>query len=280
MAGTPVSALVAAYNEEEHLGQCLQSLLAQSYSPLEIIVVDDGSTDGTLDVARRYASVKTIAQPHQGKARCVNLAAQQAQGAIVLFLDGDMFFDSAYVEKLVAPILAGVAIGTCHGTELVANPKSTWSKCLQDKFGLPRDRRLNLTATQQAEGSVIFRAVNRDAFLSVNGFDDTGHLDDQTLYPKLGRRAVFVSDAVCHHYNPERLGEVFASGIWGGKSSALRHGRSTIAHYSLPFSLPRAIRSAWRLRNPAILIHDLTFDLGAFYGVVRLFLGIDRGYGK
>ena len=95
-----VTAIVAAYNEERHIAECLASLLDQTYEPLEIIVVDDGSTDATAAAVRAFAQVKLLQRPHEGKARAINAAAQAARGEILLFLDADLRFDRVYVAAL------------------------------------------------------------------------------------------------------------------------------------------------------------------------------------
>jgi glycosyltransferase involved in cell wall biosynthesis len=276
----PVTALVAVYNEARHLGRCLESLLAQSYQPLEIIVADDGSTDRSADVARGYPGVRVLSRPHAGKAKTMNAAAAHATGEILLFLDGDLSFDPDYVRRLVEPIVEHGEIGTCHGTEHVANPDNPWSRCWQRRAGLPPGERLQLTPEHIAAGSQIYRALRADLFRSVNGFDDTGHTDDRTLYPKLRRPARFVREAVCYHYNVETLREVFGQGVWGGKSLHLTHGARALLHYLLPLSLFRAVRTLLRERSPRSALYDLTFEAGIFWGVLRRSLRLDATHGR
>lgn len=267
--GTPVTAIVAAYNEERHLGECLASLRAQTYALLEILVVDDGSTDGTAAVAAGVPGVRLLRRPHSGKARSVNVAAEAATGEIILFLDGDLVFAPDYVERLVAPIVSGEALGTCHGTELVANPGNRWAACWQARAGLPPDRRQVLTPKQIADGSVVYRAVGRGDFLRVGGFDDIGFLDDQTLYPKLGKFARCVPEAVCRHYNPERLSEVFAAGVWGARSILHLHGRGALVTYFPLFGLFHAVREGVRTWSATRFLYDLVYEMGIFRGLLR-----------
>jgi len=278
--GPLVTAIVAAYNEAIRIPECLRSLQNQSYVPIEIIAVDDGSTDATADVAGTFPSVQVLRQPHVGKARAVNLAANAAKGEILLFLDADMYFDRRYVELLVTPMLDGTAFATCHATELVANPENLWSRCWQARAGLPPDRRVRLSDEELAAGSPIYRALRRADYLRVGGFDDTGHTDDHTLYPKLMRRAAFVPQAICYHYNVENLAEVFSQGAWGGKSMYRERGARALLAVFPPRALVRAVGRAWRLRLPAIAVYDLVADTGAFWGILRLWFGIDRTYAR
>jgi glycosyltransferase involved in cell wall biosynthesis len=86
-----VSILIPAYNAQEFLSDTVRSALAQSWSPKEIIIVDDGSRDETLAVARQFesASVKVSTQKNQGAAATRNAAYSMAQGDFIQWLDAD-----------------------------------------------------------------------------------------------------------------------------------------------------------------------------------------------
>jgi glycosyltransferase involved in cell wall biosynthesis len=85
-----VSILIPAYNAEKWIRQSIQSALAQSYSPIEVIIVDDGSTDGTIGEIKRFGDrVTLIEREHAGANACRNLLTQLAQGEWLQFLDAD-----------------------------------------------------------------------------------------------------------------------------------------------------------------------------------------------
>jgi glycosyltransferase involved in cell wall biosynthesis len=84
-----VSVVVPVYNGERFLAAALESVCAQDYRPIEVIVVDDGSDDRTADVARSFEGVVYVRQPHQGPAVARNLGMALAQGEFVAFLDAD-----------------------------------------------------------------------------------------------------------------------------------------------------------------------------------------------
>ena len=232
-------------------------------------MVDDGSTDRTSEIVRSFASVRLVSHGHWGKARSVNGAAEAAAGEVLLFIDGDLVLEREYVERMVAPILAGTCVGTAHAVERVANPDNRWAACYQLKAGLPPDRRLVIGPAQVAEGSIVFRAVRASEFRRVGGFDDIGYLDDQTLCPKLGARARFVTDAGCSHYNAETLREVFAAGVWGAQSIARLHGRRALWRYQPLASLPRAVRAAVRARRASLALYDAAYEAGVCRGLLR-----------
>lgn len=87
-----VSVIVPAYNVERYIAECIDSLQAQTYPNVEIIVVDDGSTDATASVLRRYerrGNIKLISQQNQGVSSARNKALGAAQGEFVAFIDSD-----------------------------------------------------------------------------------------------------------------------------------------------------------------------------------------------
>lgn len=93
MHNPKVSVIVPVYNVEEYLRQCLDSLVHQTLDDLEIIVVDDGSTDGSLSIARQYAekhaNLRVISQGNQGLSGARNTGMKHAAGEYVGFLDSD-----------------------------------------------------------------------------------------------------------------------------------------------------------------------------------------------
>ena len=98
-----ISIIIPVFNEQEVLSNCLASLKKQTYQPLEIIVVDDGSRDNTLQIAKKF-KVKTLAQNHKGPGPARNLGATQANGEILVFVDADMTFDKNFIKDLTKPI--------------------------------------------------------------------------------------------------------------------------------------------------------------------------------
>ncbi|MFN2309395.1 MAG: glycosyltransferase family 2 protein [Gammaproteobacteria bacterium] len=85
-----VSVLIPTFNRRDYIVQALESVLAQDYADMEIIVVDDGSTDGTEDVLKPYLSaIRYIRTPNQGPALARNVGMEAAQGEYIAYLDSD-----------------------------------------------------------------------------------------------------------------------------------------------------------------------------------------------
>jgi glycosyltransferase involved in cell wall biosynthesis len=84
-----ISVVIGVYNAEPYLAEALDSVLMQDYRPLELIVVDDGSTDGSGEVAQRYEEVRLIRQANAGNGSARNTGLQAATGEFLAFLDAD-----------------------------------------------------------------------------------------------------------------------------------------------------------------------------------------------
>ncbi|MFC1574462.1 glycosyltransferase family A protein [Gemmatimonadota bacterium] len=97
MTGPLVSVVIPVHNGESHLVGALESVFAQDYDPLEVIVVDDGSTDATREVAESFSDVTCLSQERQGPSAARNTGAAAAEGEFIAFLDAD---DRWLPEKL------------------------------------------------------------------------------------------------------------------------------------------------------------------------------------
>ncbi len=112
-----VSIVVPCYNYGRFLGEAIESALAQTYRPLEIIVVDDGSTDDTAQVAVRYP-VQLLSQPNTGVCVAVNSGVHASHGEFVMRLDADDVLAPTYVEEMVAALTQDpqADLAYSHGT--------------------------------------------------------------------------------------------------------------------------------------------------------------------
>jgi glycosyltransferase involved in cell wall biosynthesis len=258
-----VAVVIPAYNESVVIGACLETLAAQTISH-DLLVVDDGSTDDTAAIAHSRGA-RVLRTDHLGPAVARNRGAAETTAPILVFLDADMTFAPDFLERLVAPITAGTAIGTFTRDELVENVDNRWSRYTNISTGLPPDRRM---PADHADESRVFRAIRRDAFDRAGGYDDIGCGEDITLSAKLGVLAARAEDALCWHRNPERLSEVFASARWYGKSDLTPHTVTNWIRLSPPIAALRAVRKGVRHRSATFALFSLVHDTGAFTGFI------------
>lgn len=99
-----ISVIVPVYNAEKYFKDCLESILNQTYSNLELIVIDDGSDDHSAEIARVYkydTRVHVYTQENQGVASARKNAVEYANGDYVVFFDADDYIDQDYLEQLI-----------------------------------------------------------------------------------------------------------------------------------------------------------------------------------
>lgn len=116
-----ISIIVPVYNVGEYLCECLDSILSQTYQNLEIILVDDGSTDDCPELCDSYASkdsrIKVIHQVNQGLSAARNKGFEASRGNYIAFVDADDIIFCTYIEKLYSLIIKNNAqIAICSYT--------------------------------------------------------------------------------------------------------------------------------------------------------------------
>jgi glycosyltransferase involved in cell wall biosynthesis len=111
-----ISVMVPAYNAGPYLAEALDSVFAQSHRPLEVIVVDDGSDDDTLAVARTYGErIHIIQQPRGGNGAARNAAVTVASGPYFAFLDADDRFVAGKLERQLAALQSSPELDVVFG---------------------------------------------------------------------------------------------------------------------------------------------------------------------
>ena len=117
----PVSVVIPAYNEQAGIERSLRSILASDYPEIEVILVDDGSSDGTGALAVALGlPVVVVVQPNSGKAAALNTGVRHARHSVLIFADGDTMFEPTTISRLVAPF-GDPQVGAVAGNIKVAN---------------------------------------------------------------------------------------------------------------------------------------------------------------
>lgn len=100
-----VSVIVTIYNLEPYLRECLTSLVCQTYTNLEIVAIDDGSTDSSADIIREFAAsdsrIRLISKPNEGISLTRRRGAEESQGEYVFWIDGDDYIQPDYIMRLM-----------------------------------------------------------------------------------------------------------------------------------------------------------------------------------
>lgn len=152
-----ISVLIPAYNVEKYLSRCLKSVLRQTYRNLEIVVVDDGSTDGTYEVAKKFAAqdarIVLLQKENQGNVACTrNFLLDHFHGKYCVWVDSDDCLKPRYVEKLYAALVNNnVDMSICE----FAMRALPWTMIP------PLQRRVKLYNIDEAMQSLIFKGFGK-----------------------------------------------------------------------------------------------------------------------
>ncbi len=266
-----ISIIIPTFNEEKNIKKCIDSLLEHSYPNQEIIVVDDGSKDSTVELLKNL-SVKLLTQQHLGPAKARNKAAGEAKGDILVFVDADMTFDKDFITDLVTPIIEEKYRGTFSKEEYISNWENVWSRCWNYNQNWPNKK---MIPEDYPDEGMDFRAILKAEFLKINGFDDTGYTDTWTLARKLGYKPHSVKGARYYHSNPNNLNEVFVQSKWVSKRN-YKFGMIGIVfalvRTLLPISLIIGITKSIKYGEFRFVVFKIIYDLGAFLGVLQMLI--------
>ncbi|PSK60988.1 Poly-beta-1,6-N-acetyl-D-glucosamine synthase [Streptomyces sp. 111WW2] len=230
----PVSVIVPAYNEKECIEATLRSL-ARSTHPVEIIVVDDGSTDGTADIAESLGlpGVRVVRQANAGKPAALNNGVRHARYDIVVMMDGDTVFEPDTVRHLVQPF-ADPSVGAVAGNAKVGNRRTligAWQH-IEYVMGFNLDRRMYdlLRCMPTIPGAI--GAFRREAVLQAGGMSDDTLAEDTDITIALHRagwRVVYEEHARAWTEAPGSLGQLWSQRYrwsYGTMQALWKHRRS------------------------------------------------------
>ncbi len=196
-----VSVLICARNAAETIDECLHSVARLDYPDYEVIVVNDGSTDATGELARRHAGVTVVDTPHGGLSAARNAALVRADGDIVAYTDADVRVDPAWLIYLVQPFLRSDVVGA-GGPNVVPEDDPWMAQCVARSPGSPTHVLLDDRAAEHVPGCNM--AFRRAALLAIGGFDRTYHAagDDVDVCWRLqarGQQIGFAPSALVWH---------------------------------------------------------------------------------
>ena len=261
-----VSVVIPAYNEAAGIAATIRSMVISRYrGRIEVIVVDDGSSDGTAAIARslRIPYVRVISQPNSGKPGALNRGIAEARSDILILVDGDTIFQADTIGRLIAP-LAAADVGAVSGNTKVGNRRGLlggWQH-LEYVMGFNLDRRLfDLLGTIPTVPGAI-GAFRRTALAAVGGVSTDTLAEDTDLTMALCRspwRVVYAPDAIAWTEAPSSLRQLWRQryrwsygtmqAMWKNRRAVIERGSSgrfgrycltylTLFHVLLPLIAP------------------------------------------
>jgi glycosyltransferase involved in cell wall biosynthesis len=163
-----VSVVVCSYNGGATLDECLHSLLQLDYPDYEVILVDDGSTDGTREIAARYPQVRYIHQENHGLSVARNVGAEAATGDIVAYTDSDCVADELWLLQLVTA-MESQQVEAIGGPNVTPTGDNWTARCVAVSPGNPSHVMLDDVQAEHVPGCNM--AFRRDRLLELGGFD-------------------------------------------------------------------------------------------------------------
>ena len=261
-----ISILIPAYNAEKWIAETLESALAQTWPNKEVIVVDDGSTDRTLLIARRFESpwVKVLSQPNQGASSARNAAFGLSQGDYIQWLDADDVLapDKLAQQMEVAALVSKrTLLSSAWGTFIYRiakarfSPSSLWADLLPLEWLL---RRMEQNLHMQTSTWLVSRVLTETAgpWDTQLSLDDDGEYFCRVITASQGIR--FVPDAKVFYRNPgcNRLSNIDRSD---------KKLESQFDSIMLQLGYVRSLEDSERVR--ATCLNFLQIWLFCFYGV-------------
>lgn len=207
-----ISLVVPAYNEETSIGGCIQSLLNMDYPNYEIVFVDDGSTDKTIEEAQKFEplGVKVIRQDNQGKANALNNGIRVSEGEILVTVDADTELHPESLTKIASRFANKQRLGAVAGNVKVASNPGILNALQATEYttgiNLIRKAQSTLGCVMVVPGPVA--ALRRDVVEQVGFFSDDTFAEDFDITMKIiknGYRVEYEDRAIAYTNAPKNV---------------------------------------------------------------------------
>lgn len=273
----PVSVIVPAFNEAELIEQAVTSLAASDYPDFEVVLVDDGSSDGTAELveALELPRVRVIRQANAGKAAALNRGLAATSHELVVMVDADTIFESGTLRRLVQPFRSP-RVGAAAGNTKVGNRRGILGRWQHIDYvtGFNLDRRLYevLRCMPTVPGAI--GAFRRRALTQVSGLSSDTLAEDTDVTIAIGRLGwdvVYVEDARAFTEAPPTLSGLWRQryrwsygtlqAVWKHRAALVRREPGKVGRRGLPYLL---------LFQVALPVLAPLIDVFTIYGVLFL----------
>lgn len=203
-----VSVMIPSYNEESLLASTIESIKKQSYPINQIIVVDDGSTDRTGEIACELGATVVRTEKNTGtKSRAQNYGIKYVASDVFVTIDADTILKSDAIEKLIPLLADGKTLSAC-GFVVPARIKTIWERARFAEYllscGLYKSAQAHWGTPLVSSG--CFSAFNINIFKTLGGFPENNIAEDMALTWKAllnGYNIKYGREAVCYPKDPE-----------------------------------------------------------------------------
>jgi glycosyltransferase involved in cell wall biosynthesis len=222
-----VSVIIPAHNEERFIKETIDSILSQTYKKFEIIVVNDGSKDKTVQIVKELMKkekrIKLVSfDMGHSAAFARNNGVKNAKGEIIIFQDADCFADKKMIDSVVKNINGGYD-GVASRT-LNMPPTTLIGRSIQAQRGLRWETHENKKKEINVNSGILVANMKKKCFESIGGFDELiFYFEDEDLTRRFfekGYKAIYEPNARELHHDPDTLTETIGQSKHFGKGIA------------------------------------------------------------
>lgn len=222
-----ISVIVPVYNAEKYIERCIESILRQTFENYELIIVDDGSTDASEDICRRYARkdnrISIVNQKNSGPDIARKAGVGVSKGKYLLFVDADDYISDTALDTMYAVVEKENADLVCSQIQRFDNKGRVWT----DKYICIKQRCISDTksamqayfADKELQGTYYAKLIRRELLIEYHFVENSVIGEDITAALYMYRKAekIIMIPDICYHY------------YWNGNS--ISHSGYTDRHY-------------------------------------------------
>lgn len=206
-----VSIIVPVYNSENYIDRCLESILGQTYEDLEIVLVNDGSTDRSKEIMERYAAkderIKIVSQKNQGVAAARNTGLDNVTGDYILYVDSDDWIEKNMLERMIVAVGADSDIAFC-GSDQAESQEEVAIAPVQVKYEVwdHNQQLLEFMKHKRMTGMLWNKLIKKSLTDGIQFDEQVGFGEDaQFLWQVLKRstKMVVTNEVLYHHVMDE-----------------------------------------------------------------------------
>jgi len=214
-----ISVVIPCYNSAQTIEGCIKSLLNQSLKPDEIIVVDDGSKDNTVNIARKFP-VTVIQTEHLGPSHARNVGVMKSRGGYIVFVESDAWYKKTYIEGMITPMIKDRTVYATKG-----GGREVWgsSKNLLNRFFNQRWKVAGHLRKRKERGVLGAWNFRREVFEKVGYYkEDFLCGEDVDLAQRIEKAGYkiyevkWTKNAVMVHKEPDTLRMLIVQNFWKG----------------------------------------------------------------
>jgi len=264
-----VSIIIPVYNEEKNIEGCIDSIINSGYpsDKMEIMVVDDGSTDSTIEKAEKIGGIKILRQEHLGKSEAMNLGIKNSSNDFVITVDADTELEKNCIRKIIAPF-NDKKIGAVAANSRVRREKFMLNEFQNIEYHFTN--LLRISFSRLFGNSIWFSgavsAYRKSAVEKAGYFKNDSMAEDIEIslgIKNTGYNAVTADDAVCTTKVPKRVKELYKQRYrwWIGTLQVMSKNRKRLPSERSPSVLFLFFNQLWGSLYAFIVIPIILYQI-------------------